>query len=197
MVQVAPRTDHDPDLKTQEIFSSIRKRIGRVPNMMSTMAVSTPVLEAYLAFSDSLSRGSLDLRTRESIALMISEVNGCQYCLAAHSVIAKAAKLPEAEVLASRSGHSDDLKIDAALRFARKLLAQAGVLEAQDWSEARQAGWTDQALVEIIANVALSSFTNTFNNATGVDIDFPAAPPLLVPGILKSVETAKVGLRHG
>ena len=66
-----------------------------------------------------MAKGSLPAATRERIALAVAEVNGCRYCLSAHSYLGKTlAKLDEAEILANRHGTSNDPKAAAAVRFA-------------------------------------------------------------------------------
>ena len=87
-------------------FDAIQKRLGMVPNMMQTMAQSPHVLEGYLGLSGALSRGALSAQLQEQIALAVSEVNACDYCLSAHSALGRGAGLSNDELDASRTGRS-------------------------------------------------------------------------------------------
>jgi uncharacterized peroxidase-related enzyme len=146
--------------------------------MVSTMAQSPAVANAYVGFSHALSQGSLPAQIRERIALTVSEQNSCGYCLAAHSFLGKKVGLSEDEVVNARHGTSDEPKVAAALAFAAKVVEQRGQVTDADFAALRQHGFTDGEIAEIIANVVLNIFTNYFNVAAGTEIDFPAAPAL-------------------
>ena len=69
----------------KELLDTVKAKFGKVPNMMKTMAHAPAVLQSYLGFSGALAGGLLSPKLREQIALAISEVNQCHYCVAAHS----------------------------------------------------------------------------------------------------------------
>jgi len=131
------------------------------------------VLEAYLGVDDALGRGVLSAELREQIALVVAEANRCPYCLAAHSALGKAAGLSEEAVMDSRRGASPDRRVEAALRFARHLVDHRGWVADEDVAELKDAGYDDEQMVEIIANVAMNVFTNYFNRVAGTQVDFP------------------------
>lgn len=77
-----------------------------------------------MSLSGALGKGELAAATRERIALAVAEMNGCDYCLSAHTYLARnVAKLDDAEITANRNGASNDIKADAAVRFAVKVTA--------------------------------------------------------------------------
>jgi uncharacterized peroxidase-related enzyme len=115
---------------------------------------------------------------REQLALDVGEVNHCEYCVSAHSALGKRAGLSDQEVLDSRRGASADPKADALLRFARKVVAQQGLVEDADIAAVRAAGYGDAEIAEVVAHVGLNIFTNYFNNVAGTTLDFPRAPAL-------------------
>jgi uncharacterized peroxidase-related enzyme len=154
-------------------FDAIQKRLGMVPNMMQTMAQSPHVLEGYLGLSGALSRGALSAQLQEQIALAVSEVNACDYCLSAHSALGRGAGLSNDELGASRAGRASDPKASAALAFARAVVERRGGITDNDLARVRAAGYSDAEVVEIIAHVALNVFTNYFNRAAETEIDFP------------------------
>lgn len=159
--------------KAKDLLDKIHATLGRTPNMMRTMAHSPAVLEGYLGFSQALKGGTLGVGLREQIALAVGEANRCEYCVSAHTAIGKMVGLGDAELLASRQAVSTDPKTDAALKFARTLTERRGEVTDADFGMVREAGHTDGEIAEIIAHVALNIFTNYFNKAAGVEVDFP------------------------
>ncbi|GAA4348935.1 carboxymuconolactone decarboxylase family protein [Hymenobacter saemangeumensis] len=159
--------------KALDLLTAVQNKLGVTPNMMRTMASSPAVLDAYLAFSGALSKGSLGGKLGEQIALAVAEANSCQYCASAHAVLGQRAGLDDAAIQASRRGAPLDARTDAALRFARTLVARQGLVTATDVAAVRAAGLSEGEVGEIIAHVALNTFTNYFNNTAETDIDFP------------------------
>ncbi len=137
------------------------------------MAASPGVLEAYLGFSGALVGGLLNAKTSEELALLTAQENHCNYCLSAHTAIGKMVGLNHDEIIASREGNGTSPKTTAALAFAKRVLDTKGEISEADLATARSAGISEGEIAEIIAHVALNVFTNYFNIATDVDIDFP------------------------
>jgi len=155
-------------------LDAITKNIGFTPNMMATFAQSPIAFNAWAALLGSLSK-ALDVKTRDSIGLAVSEVNGCDYCLTVHSFTAEhMAKLPANEIILARKGHASDPKRDAAVQFARKVIETRGKVSDADLKVVRDAGYTDANVIEIVALVAMYSLTNFFNNVFDPEKDFPA-----------------------
>src|SRR6476661_6827995 len=172
----APKLEQVPaDSKpTLDIFI---KSIGFTPNMLATFALSPIAFNAWATLLGSLSK-ALDVKTRDSIGLAVSEVNGCNYCLAVHSFAAEhMAKLSADEIILARKGHGSDPKRDAAVQFARKVIETRGKVSDADFKAVRDAGYTDANVMEIVAMVAMYSLTNFFNNVFDPEKDFPAVTP--------------------
>ena len=163
--------------KAKDLLASVQKQLGVTPNLMRTLANSPAALDAYLGFGAALGQGVLEGKVREQIALTVAEANSCDYCLAAHTTIGKLVGLSADELAASRSASSWDPKINAALKFARLVVAKRGLVTDSDVSQLRQAGHSEAEVVEIIANVALNIFTNYFNHIAGTEVDFPKVTP--------------------
>ena len=162
--------------KTKELFNAVQGKLGSVPNMMRTMANSTAVLEGYLNLSGALSKGAINARTGELLALTISESNACDYCLAAHNFIGeKLLKTDVAVLEAARKGESNDPKTQAILQFAKTLVSKNGLVNNEDVNAAKNAGLSDAEISETVAHVALNVLTNYFNNTANTEIDFPVA----------------------
>lgn len=168
-----PTVDQAP-AAAKLLLAGVKQQLGSVPNMFRLIANSPATLEAYLGFSGALGKGKLAPATRERIALAVAEVNGCNYCLSAHTYIGlNLANLDDAEITANRSGASNDITADAAVRFAAKVATQRGQVEDGDISSLRHAGYSDGEILEIIGHVALNVFTNYVNEALKTEIDFP------------------------
>jgi uncharacterized peroxidase-related enzyme len=163
-------TDSKPTL---DMFT---KSIGFTPNMLATFALSPIAFNAWATLRGSLSK-SIDLKTRESISLAVSEVNGCNYCLGVHSHGAELAKMPADEIILARKGHAIDPKRDAAVQFARKVIETRGQVRDADVKAVRDADYTDANIMEIVALVAMYSLTNFFNNVFDPEKDYPAVAP--------------------
>jgi len=159
--------------KAKVLLDAVKHKLGMVPNMTKAMAASPAVLEAYLGFSGALAGGLLDAKTREQLALLTAQKNHCDYCLSAHTAIGKMVGLNHEQIVASRGGQGSNTKTTAALTFAKRVLETRGQIGEADLSAVREAGFSEGEIAEIIAQVALNVFTNYFNMATDVDIDFP------------------------
>ncbi|MBZ0147144.1 MAG: carboxymuconolactone decarboxylase family protein, partial [Pseudorhodoplanes sp.] len=135
---------------------------------------SPAALEGYLGLSGALNKGSLPAATPARIALAIAEINGCDYCLSAHTYLGKnVSKLDDAEMSANRSGGSNDPKADAAVRFAVKVARERGHVSDDDVRAVKNAGYDDAQIVEIVLHVALNTWTNYMNTVARTEIDFP------------------------
>ena len=171
----------NPDTATgqaQHLLQGVQKKLGFAPNIMRTMANAPAVLQGYLDFSAALSKGRLSAKFREKIALIVSEANSCGYCLAAHSAIGQSVGLSEEAIRDSRQGESTDTKEAVALAFTRNLVTQRGWATDEEVAKLHRAGFSDGDIAEVIANIALTLFTNYFNHVAGTEIDFPVAPDL-------------------
>jgi uncharacterized peroxidase-related enzyme len=159
--------------KSKDLLNAMKSALGFYPNMTRVMVNSPAVLEGYMSFSGTLGKGSLDAKLREETALLIAQQNHCDYCLSAHTAIGKVVGLSEKQIVDSRKGTGIDAQATVALTFAKRVLDTRGQVSEADLGTARAAGFSDGEIAEIIAHVALNVFTNYFNIATDVDIDFP------------------------
>ncbi|GAA1041659.1 carboxymuconolactone decarboxylase family protein [Virgisporangium ochraceum] len=156
------------------LLAKVERALGTTPNMMRAMAGSPAVLDAYLQFSGALSKGRLPAAVQEQIALVAAVENDCGYCLAAHTVLGGRAGLSEADLVAGRDARASDPKVQAALTFAKAVIATRGFVSDDELAAVRAAGYSDGEIGEIVAAVALNTFTNYFNSVGQTTLDFPA-----------------------
>ncbi|MEO5615006.1 MAG: peroxidase-related enzyme [Cypionkella sp.] len=174
-----PASIADAPLAAKPLLEAVKKQLGVVPNLFRVVSNSPAALEGYLGLSGALGKGTLAAATRERIALAVAEINGCSYCLSAHSYLGKnLAKLDAAEILANRMGHSNDPKAAAAVHFATLVTKARGHVSDDDLRAVKLAGYDDAQVVEIVLHVALNTWTNYINEVAQTVIDFPVAEAL-------------------
>jgi uncharacterized peroxidase-related enzyme len=170
-----PATISDAPAASQPFLEAVKKQLGVAPNLFRLVSNSPAALEGHVALSGALAKGKLPAVIGQRIALAVAEVNGCNYCLSAHTYLARnVAKLDGAEIMANRGGASNDPEADAAVRFAAKVAAQRGHVSDDDFRALKLAGYDDEQIIEIVLHVALNTWTNYINAVAKTDIDFPA-----------------------
>ncbi|HEY8084084.1 MAG TPA: carboxymuconolactone decarboxylase family protein [Methylophilaceae bacterium] len=168
-----PTAEHTP-AATLPLLAAVQKQLGVVPNLMKLVGNSPAALEGYLSLNGALAKGSIGVKTSERIALAISEINACGYCLSAHTYLGKnLAKLDDAEIEANRNGKSSDAKADAAVHFAARVATARGHVSDDEVKAVKAAGFSDAEVVEIVLHVALTTLTNYVNEVALTEIDFP------------------------
>jgi AhpD family alkylhydroperoxidase len=159
--------------RAKEVFDGPLK--GKAFNIFKAMANSPAALDVYLGMSGPLHKGLLSVKEIEAIQLAVGEANGCNYCAAAHTAIAKGAGMSEAETIDARRGKAGDPKLDALIKFSLAIHEKRGFVSDQDVSGVRAAGYGDGHLAEIVAAYALAIYTNYFNHVNQTALDFPPA----------------------
>ncbi|AMG02330.1 carboxymuconolactone decarboxylase family protein [Vibrio mimicus] len=163
----------NPQGEAAATLNAIKQKIGMVPNLYATVAHSSTVLNAYLAFSEALSQGRLTAKQRELIALAVGQANACQYCLSAHTMISRSTGLSDEQIITARLGSAENALDNALVKLAVSLVKQRGVITDEQLSEARAQGVDEGLVFEVLAQVSANTFTNYANHVAGTDIDFP------------------------
>ncbi|WP_144140919.1 carboxymuconolactone decarboxylase family protein [Paraburkholderia sp. BCC1884] len=161
---------------TAELFSAIKKSVGKVPNVYATIGTNAPdVLAAILSLDGVVSKSTLSKADNEAIRLAVSEVAGCDYCLAAHTLMGKAAGLAPDAMKRIRVGESTgDTKRDALVRFVRTIVTTHGTLPNEEVRSVLEAGYTERQVIETALAIAAITFTNIINRVNDTTLDFPA-----------------------
>ena len=124
-------------------------------------------------------KSSLRAKERELINLIVSQVNECEYCLAAHTVLGKMNGFTDEQVLRIRSGEAEfDSKLDALAKFVREVTVNRGKPKAESLATLIAAGYDDESIVDIVIVIGDKIMTNYLHGITQIPIDFPAAPEL-------------------
>lgn len=173
MSRVTIPTAETQPAASKPLLDAVGQKLGMVPNLHRLVGLSPAGLEAFLSFGAATSK-LLDVKTRERIALATAQVNGCEYCLSAHTYIGvNLAKLDELEVHRARHGHSADARADATVGFAKAVAEKRGNVDDADLSAVRAAGLSDAQIIEVVLVVAENFLTNLVNNVARTDVDFP------------------------
>lgn len=161
----------------QVLFDNLKKGIGKVPNLFATMALSQNGLANYLALSGG--KSSLKAKEKEVVNLVVSQVNDCDYCLAAHTAIAKLNGFTDAQILEIRSGApAFDSKLNALAALAKSFVVNRGKPATELVDAFYAAGYSDENLVDTIMLIGDKMITNYLYAVTKIPVDFPAAPAL-------------------
>ncbi len=158
----------------KELLDQVQKGLGLVPNMTKVMANSPALLKGYLALSAAVGSGGLPAAVRERLAISTAQLNGCEYCLSAHTYIgSNIAKVDSAELDSARRAESSDPHVAALLKLSNTIAENAGDVDDDAIAAARAAGVTDSEIGELVANLALNILTNYFNVLANVENDWP------------------------
>ncbi|MEX1828520.1 carboxymuconolactone decarboxylase family protein [Luteibacter sp. CQ10] len=174
-INVPTREEVSP--ANQALFDNLKKGLGMVPNLYATLAHSENALGSYLALQNA--KSSVTGKAREVVNLVVSQVNACEYCLAAHTVIGKMTGFSDEQVLEIRGGTATfDAKLDALARLTKGIASQRGKVDDALVDAFFAAGWTKENLVDVIVTIGDKTVTNYLHAVTRVPVDFPAAPTL-------------------
>lgn len=144
---------------------------GQLPNFLGVLAGSPAALRGYARLRSELRHGALEPRTLERISLAVAEHRGSDPGIAMHSKSARLAGMSFDEIAAARRFDSADEREQALLSYLRSLIEERGRPPVHLHEEAREAGWSDEELLEAIAAVSLESFTAMINVVGEVPVD--------------------------
>ncbi len=168
MTRIAALTLEQAPAGSRAALEGIQKGLGFIPNAFKTLAHAPAALNGYLGLAQALGKISLNAAEREVVALATSEINGCDYCIAAHSFFGAKSGLSEEDIRQARSG-----TLSAIAALAHQITESRGQLSDAQIASAPEAGLTDSKIVEVVAQVTLVTLTNYLNNIAATDIDFP------------------------
>jgi uncharacterized peroxidase-related enzyme len=159
---------------SQPLLAQIHKDFGATAAMFRAVSNSPAALQGLWGLFGALGGGTLPAKLGEQIAVAVADRNRCHYCLAAHTVLGRNAGASAEEMAEAQAGRSNDPQTAAALAFALTVVERRADIGDADVARLREVGFSDEAIVEIVAHVALNVFTNYVNIAFDVPVDFPA-----------------------
>ncbi|MFC5431074.1 carboxymuconolactone decarboxylase family protein [Paraburkholderia denitrificans] len=160
--------------KQKEILDTARKQVGFIPNMYANMANVPAVLDTYL-HGYGLFRGESGFSPAEQevVFLAVSQVNGCAYCTAAHSMIAdKMSGVPAPVLQAIRNGQPiPDARLAALFGLTQDIVRTLGKPGEGKVAAFLDAGYKEQDVLYIILAVSVKVLSNYSNHAFGTEVD--------------------------
>lgn len=170
---------HDPETApaaAKEILAGAKRAFGFVPNLLGTMAEAPALVKAYTTLSRIFEEASFTAAERQVVLLTTSYENGCEYCVAAHSIIAGMQKVPEAVIGAIRGGNPiSDARLDALRRFTAAVVESRGWPSEDDTKAFLAAGYGRQQVLEVVLGVGLKTLSNYTNHIAETPLDAPFA----------------------
>jgi uncharacterized peroxidase-related enzyme len=161
----------------QAIFDNLKKGLGMVPNLYATFAHSETALANYMTFQNV--KSSISGKSREVVNLIVSQINECKYCLAAHTMLGKMNGFTDEQIMEIRHGHASfDAKFDALAKMVKGITQNRGHVDQTQVDAFFAAGWTKENLVDAIVVIGDKTVSNYLHSTTQVPVDFPAAPML-------------------
>lgn len=162
--------------QNQEIFEQLKKGLGFVPNLYATIAHSDHGLKRFLDYQNA--KSAFNNKEKEAINLVVSQVNECQYCLCAHTVLGKMNGFSDSDLIDIRKRGSNNEKLNALVALAANITEKRGVADETLVEAFFETGYTNEHLVDLILQVSDKTAMNYFHNLTKIEIDFPLAPSI-------------------
>jgi len=161
-----------PD-NSKPILAGAEKAFGFVPNLMAIMAETPVAVDAYASLMSIFDKTTIFTPTEQQIILMTNNrLNGCTYCMAAHSTISQMQGVA-ADVIEALRGGTDisDPKLESLRVFAAKVNEQRGVLSPEDIEAFLSAGYTKAHILEVVVGTAMKVLSNYTNHIANTPVD--------------------------
>ncbi|WP_040281079.1 carboxymuconolactone decarboxylase family protein [Psychroserpens damuponensis] len=159
------------------VYDAIVKSVGFMPNLFATLGLSDNGLNRYISFQNAIS--SLTNKEKEVINLIVSEVNDCNYCRAAHTVIGKMNGFTDSEAIEIRSGQASfDRKLNALIKLSQDIVNTRGKINQKYLELFFNEGYNQGHLIDVILQIGEKTITNYLHNITQIKIDFPEVPKI-------------------
>ncbi len=161
----------------KSMLEDSEKAYGFLPNLYRNMAESPELLESYLTLSKIFTKTSFTETERQIILMTNNRLNGCEYCMAAHTTISQGAGVPDDIIASLRSGKPiADARFEALRKFAAVINTSRGYPKEQDVAEFIGAGFTKQNVLEVLIGTSLKVLSNYTNHITETPLDEAFGP---------------------
>lgn len=158
-----------------------------IPNLLATMAEAPAMLEGYMTLAGIFDKSDLSETERQIILMTNNRLNGCTYCMSAHTALSKMGGVPGDVIDALRAGTPiADKKLEALRQFAIVINEKRGWPEEADVKAFLDAGYTKQTVLEVILGTALKVMSNYTNHIATTELDRAFQPAAWSPSDLKT-----------
>lgn len=177
MLDFKPHTIESAPDASKPIMEAAQNKLGFVPNLMATMAESPVMVESYLTLMGLFDKSDLSETERQIILMTNNRLNGCTYCMAAHTAVSKSAGVDDGVIEALRTGSPlDDPKLEALRTFAAIIHETRGRPTEEQVKAFLAAGYTKQTVLEVIVGTSLKVLSNYTTPIVEPDVDDAFAP---------------------
>ncbi len=154
-------------------LTEARKSLGFIPNQFAGLAESPIALKGYQTLSDLFAKSRLSPVEQQVVALSVSIENECEYCVGAHTVIAKnTAKVPAPIIEALRTGGKlPDPKLDALAKFTRVAVSKKGWVDEATMKAVTDAGYDRGQILDVLLGISMKTLSNYANHVIGTQLD--------------------------
>lgn len=157
---------------SKPLLQSAQQLYGFIPNLFAGMAESPALLEGYLALSTIFNKTALSETERQVIMMTANRVNGCHYCMAAHSVISQMQGVAPDVISALRTGGAiADQKLEALRVFTARMLDSRGWPSDAELAALTSAGYTRQTVLEVVLGLGMKLMSNYTNHIIQTPLD--------------------------
>jgi len=161
----------------QALMDNLKKALTFLPNLYATFTHSETALGTYLNLQNA--KSSLSAKEREVVNLVVSQVNECKYCLAAHTMVGKMVGFTDEQVLEIRRGSASfNPRLNALANLVKNVAVNRGHTDKAVLQAFFDAGWNEGNLVDVLMVVGDKIISNYLHSTTEIPVDFPAAPAL-------------------
>jgi len=164
--------------EAQTTFDFLTKATGKVPNLYATIGYSANALNSYMAYVQAQAKGSFHAKEREAVYLIVSQLNGCEYCLASHTASAIRLGWTEDETLALRAGTYQKNYWQLIYKIIKSVIENKGEVSENLLHEFFESGYHEKELMDLLVLINLMTFTNYAYRLTKIPVDFPLAKPI-------------------
>jgi len=155
-----------------EMLGEIEKAYGFIPNLYGVFAESPAALRAYMILGKILDESSFSATERQLIILAASRFNECNYCIAAHTVVAGMQKVPTDVVEAIREDRPiSDSRLQTLRAFTTAVVEKRGWVSDEDVSTFVAAGYSKAQILEVILGVSFKTLSNYTNHIADTPLD--------------------------
>jgi uncharacterized peroxidase-related enzyme len=173
-IGLAPVTNEAATGVAKEILDTTQAGLGFVPNMYRAMATSAGYLSTYAhGYNEFRQNSGFTPPEQELVFLVISRENGCDYCTAAHSLVAEKMSKLDAETLAAVRANAliENEKLRALASFTSSVFLTRGRVTQAQADAFLSAGYEEKQIMEIILAVAVKTLSNYSNHVFHTELD--------------------------
>lgn len=157
---------------SKNLIQTVKSAYGFLPNLVAVQSESPAMLEAYMSLAGVFDKTSFSETERQIILMTNNRLNGCTYCMAAHTSLSQMAKVPADIIEALRNGSSiEDAKLEALRVFSVRINETRGWVNQSDLDAFFAAGYDQASVLDVIIGTSLKVLSNYTNHIAETPVD--------------------------